>query len=267
MIAPLVLALAVAAPVSNPQQGIPGTRYTFRMTVGSDEPVVGTVREGTHRLRVDIQKHGAPDDDYLVITHDGHRVISVHPSDGEYSVVDDSVFERIAGVGLQAVSSTGVVRFRVHDAHISGERLGSGDAVAGLATEHYRLRQEYTVDVDAFGMHGDEVHQIVVTDYWVAPRAHLLPNPLIGMLSQIGTALAQSDHDFVRHSSAIRDSLFSGTPVRIVVSMTTDAKDEAGKPPAVHRFEVTEIEDANFDPAIWEIPTGLRRRSGLSFNF
>ena len=46
MIIPLMLALAVAAPRS-PQQGVPGTRYTFRMTVGSDEPVVGTVREGT----------------------------------------------------------------------------------------------------------------------------------------------------------------------------------------------------------------------------
>ena len=270
MITPLVLALAVVAPrsiVVGPQQGIPGTRYTFRMTVGSDEPIVGTVREGTHRLRVDVQKHGRPEDDYLVITHDGHRVISVHPSDGEYSVVDDSVFERIAGVGLQAVSNTGVVRFHVRDARIAGERVGDGDLVAGLSTEHYRLRQDYSVDVSAFGMHGDEVRQSVVTDYWVAPRAHLLPNPLIGMLSQIGTALAQSDPDFVRHSSAVRDSLFTGTPLRIVVTITSDAKDESGKPPSVHRFEITEIEGANFDPGIWEIPSGLHRRSGISFNF
>jgi hypothetical protein len=270
MIAPLVLALAVVAPRSTavgPQQGVPGTRYSFRMTVGSEAPIVGTVREGTHRLRVDVQKHGRPEDEYLVITHDGHRVISVHPSDGEYSVVDDSVFVRIAGVGLQAVSNTGVVRFRVHDAQISGERLGAGEAVAGLATEHYRLRQDYTVDVSPFGMHGGAVHQSVVTDYWVAARAHLLPNPLIGMLSQIGTALAQSDPDFVRRSSAVRDSLFSGTPVRIVVSISSDAKDEADKPPAVHRFEITEIEGATFDPAIWAIPAGLRRKSGISFSF
>ena len=266
MITPLLLSLALAAPLG-PQQGVPGTRYTFHMIIGSDEPIVGTVREGTHRLRVDVQKHGRPEDDYLVITHDGHRVISVHPSDGEYSVVDDSVFERIAGVGLQAVSNTGVVRFHVHDARISGERLGPGEAVAGLATMHFRLRQDYSVAVSAFGLEGHDVHQSVVTDYWVAPRADLLPNPLIGMLSQIGTALAQSDPDFVRHSSAVRDSLFSGTPLRIVVAITSDAKDEAGKPPTVHRFEITEIEGANFDPAIWAIPTGLRRTSGISFNF
>ena len=266
MITPLVLALAVAAPLS-PQQGVPGTRYTFRMTVGSDEPVVGTVREGTHRARVDIQKHRRPEDDYLVITHDGHRVISVHPSSGEYSVVDDSVFERVAGIGLQAVSGIGIVRFRVHDAHISTERLGAGETIAGFATEHYRLRQDYTVDVSPFGMHGDAVRQRVVTEYWVAPRAQLLPNPLIDMLSQIGTALAQSDPDFVRRSAAARDSLFSGTPMRIAVTITTDAKDEADKPPTVHRFEVTEIEDTTFDPAIWEVPAGLRRRSGISLNF
>ena len=266
MITPLVLALAVAAPIS-PQQGIPGTRYTFRMTIGSDEPVLGTVREGTHRARVDMQKHGAPEDDYLVITHDGHRVISVHPSSGEYSVVDDSVFERVIGIGLQAVSGTGIVRFRVHDASIRSERLGAGEEVAGFATEHYRLQQDYTVDVSAFGMRGDGVRQRVVTEYWVAPRAQLLPNPLIDMLAQVGTALAQADPDFVRRSSAARDSLFSGTPVRIAVTITTDAKDERDKPPTVHRFEVTEIEDATFDPAIWSIPAGLHRRSGISFNF
>ncbi len=266
MITPLVLSLALAAHFT-PLQGVSGTRYSFRMTVGHDVPIMGTVREGTHRARVDVLKHGGREDDYLVITHDGHRVISVHPSDGEYSVVDDSVFERIAGVGLQAVSNTGVVVFRVHDADISAERLGSGDAVAGFATEHYRLRQDYTVDVSAFGMRSDPVHQVVVTDFWVAPRAHLLPNPLIGMLSQIGTALAQSDPDFVRRSAAVRDSLFTGTPLRIVVTIATDAKDKAGKPPTVHRFEITEIEDANFDPAIWEVPTGLRRKAGISFSF
>ena len=266
MITPLVLALAVAAPIS-PQQGVPGTRYTFRMTIGSDEPVVGTVREGTHRARVDMQKHGEPEDDYLVITHDGHRVISVHPSAGEYSVVDDSVFERVAGIGLQAVSGTVIVRFRVHDAHISAERLGSGETIAGFTTERYRLRQDYTVDVSPFGMRGEPVRQWVVTDYWVAPRADLLRNPLIEMLSRIGTALAQSDPDFVRRSTAARDSLFSGTPVRIVVTISSEGKDAADKPPSVHRFEVTEIEDANFDPAIWEIPTGLRRKAGISLSF
>lgn len=263
----MIISLLLSLAVVGPQQGVPGTRYTFRMTIGSDAPVTGTVREGTHRERVDIRKHGEPEDDYLVITHDGHRVISVHPSSGEYSVVDDSVFERAIGIGLQAVSGTGVVRFRVHDAHITAERLGSGDRVAGFATEHYRLQQDYSVDVSAFGMHGEPVRQQVVTEYWVAPQAHLLPNPLIDMLSQIGTALAQSDPDFVRRSSAARDSLFSGTPLRIAVTISTNAKDETDKPPTVHRFEVTEIEDARFDPAIWEIPTGLHRREGISFNF
>lgn len=263
MIPFLVLTLALTTPL----QGLPGTRYTFRMTVGQDDPIVGTVREGAHRARVDVRTHGEDGDEYLVITHDGHRVISVHPSDGEYSVVDDSVFERVAGIGLEAVSGTGIVRFRVHDAHLRAERLGSGDDVAGFATEHYRLQQDYTVDVSAFGMRGDPVRQRVVTEYWVAPRAHLLPNPLVEMLSQLGTALAQSDVDFVRRSTALRDSLFAGTPLRIVVTVATDAKDETGKPPTVHRFEITEIENANFDPAIWEIPTGLRRTDGMSFSF
>lgn len=266
MIAPLILSLALTLP-QLPRQGVAGTRYTFRMTVGHDAPIVGTVREGPHRARVDVKQHGEDEDSYLVLTHDGHRVISIHPSEGEYSVVDDSVFERVAGIGLQAVSGTGIVRFRVHDVHISAERLGNGDEVAGYATEHYRLQQDYTVDVSAFGTRGHPVRQRVTTEYWVAPRASLLPNPLIDMLSQIGTVLAQSDPDFVRRSNAARDSLFSGTPVRIVVTIESDAEDEADKSPTVHRCEITEIESASFDPGIWEIPTGLHRKAGLSFSF
>ena len=260
---PLLLSLALAPPLA-PLQGVPGTRYTFRMSIDRDDPIVGTVREGSHRARIDLQKHGADEDSYLIITHDGHRVIAVHPSDGQYSVLDDSVFERIAGVGLQAVGNTGIVRFRVHDAQTASERLGTGEPVAGFDTEHYRLTQDYTVDVSAFGMRGEPVRQRVVTDYWVAPRAQLLRNPLIEMLSRLGTVLAQADTGFARRQSDARAALFSGSPVRIVVHTVTQAKDETDKPPSEYRLEVTAIEPGTFDPRIWDIPAGLHRREGVS---
>jgi len=264
MIAALGFLLTVAAPL----QGIQGTRYTFRMTFDRDEPIVGTVREDRHRSRIDLKKHGAEENSYLVITHDGHRVIAVRPADGEYSVLDDSAFERIVGTALQAVSSVGIVRFRVYDARISTERLGAGDSVAGLPTRHYRLTQDFTVDVSAFGAHGDPIRQHLVTDFWVSPDSRILPNPLIEMLTRLGSALGQSDPEFVRRSAAARDSLFSGTPLRVVVTATSDAKDDAGKPPSLHRLEITAIERGTFNPGIWEVPAGLHRKEGaVSWSF
>jgi hypothetical protein len=238
------------------------------MTFAHDEPVAGTVREEGHRSRIDLRKHGADESSYLVITHDGHRVISVRPADGEYSVMDDSAFERVVGIALDAVSSIGIVQFRVHDARISTERLGPGDSVAGAPTRHYRLTQDFTVDVSAFGAHSDPIRQHVVTDFWVAPDSHLLLNPLIEMLTRLGSVLGQSDPDFVRHSAAARDSLFSGTPLRVVVTSTSDAKDDVGKPPSVQRLDITAIESGTFDPGIWVVPAGLHRKEGaVSWSF
>jgi hypothetical protein len=252
--------MLLSAVVAALLQAVPGHRYTFRATFEHNERVVGTVREDGHTARIDLQDRRPGDDDDL-IAGDG-RLIVVHPDNREYSEVDDSTFERIAGIGLQAASDIGVVRFRVRDARFIPERLGPGDAVAGYPTLHLRLTEEYTIEVSAFGMGGDAVRTRVVTDYWVTAEPLLVHNPLMELLSRLGSVLGQSDPDFVRRQTDARRGLITGTPLRIVVTAWSSDRDERDPRPAVHSMEIADLVPAAVDPAIFRIPPGFTRRDG-----
>lgn len=247
-------------------QGVPGYRYTFRMTPDHGDPVVGAVREDGRDARIDFDDRRRRDHEFLLV-RDG-KLIAVHPDDGEYSIVDDSTFERIAGVGLQAAADVGVVRFRVRDARIIPERLGRGDSVAGLPTRRVRLTEEFSVEVRAFGIRADAVRMRVVTDYSVTAEPLLVHNPLIEMLSRLGSVLGQSDPAFARQQSAARRALLTGTPLKVVVTTWTSAADEHGRGPEVQTIEVSDLTRTRVDPAIFRIPEGFTRREGdFSWSF
>lgn len=241
-------------------QGVPGHRYTFRLSPDHGDALVGTVREDGRNARMDFDAPRSHGDEYLLVREG--QVIAIHPDDREYSTIDDSLFAHIAGVGLAAASDVGVVRFRVRDARFTPERLGAGDIVAGFATRRVRLTEEFTVDVRALGVWGGPVHMRVVTDYWVTDTPVVAPNPLIDMLSGLGSVLGQADPRFVRQEAAARRALFAGTPLRIVVS-TWSSEDHADRP-AVQTIEISDLAPASVDPAIFRIPAGFTRRDGQS---
>lgn len=247
-------------------QGVPGQRYTFRATFEHDDPIVGTVREDGRFARIDLEAHRGRDHEFLLVRD--AKVIAVRPDDGEYSIVDDSTFERIAGVGLQAASDVGVVRFRVRDARIVPERLGAGESVAGVPTRRVRLTEEFSVEVRAFGMGGDAVHMRVVTDYWVTAEPLLVHNPLIEMLSHLGSVLGQADPAFARQQVAARRALLTGTPLKIVATTWSSDHDARDRGPEVQTIEISDLTRTRVDPAIFRIPEGLTRREGdFSWSF
>lgn len=247
-------------------QGVPGHRYTFRMTSEHDDPIVGTVREDGRSARIDFETRRPRDREFLLVREG--TVIAVHPDEGEYSIMEDSTFERIAGVGLQAASDVGVVRFRVRDARIVPERLGPGDSIAGLPTRRLRLTEEFSVDVRAFGIRGDAVRMRVVTDFWVTTGPVLVHNPLIDMLSRLGSVLGQSDPAFARRQRAARRALLTGTPLKIVVTTWTSDRDEHDRGPEVQTIAITDLTRTRVDPAMFRIPDGLTRREGeFSWSF
>lgn len=250
-------ALLLIAGLLQAPTGVPGTRYTFNMITENDS-TAGVVREDGHRARIDFT-HGASAEDYVLVLDGGHRVVAVHPRDGDYAITDDSTFARAAAIGLRAASATGIVRFRVRDTHITPRRVGPGEPIAGLPTERYRLIQEFTVGITALGVNAETMHQVVVTDYWVSPGTSLVPNPIVELLSTIASILGQSDPEFARRSSAEREGLFRGTPLRIVV--TAHTLEEPDKV-TTQRIEITRLERATFDRTLWDIPAGLRRREG-----
>jgi hypothetical protein len=259
---PIAVLVCVACLLQTPQ-GVSGTRYSFNM-ITDDDSIAGLVREDGRRARIDLSGHGH-DRDYILILDRGHRVASIHPGESEYSMTDDSTFAHAAAIGLRAASATGIVRFRVRDMHVSSRRVGTGEPVAGLPTERFRLIQEFTVGVTALGLAGETVHQVVVTDYWVNPTLTLVPNPIIDLLSTIVSVLGQSDPEFIRRSDAERRGLFRGQPLRIVV--TSHTLEDPGKV-TTQRIEVTEIGRGTFDRAIWDIPAGFRQKEGeFSWHF
>jgi hypothetical protein len=241
-------------------QGVPGQRYTLRMTTDHGERVVATVREDGRSARIDFESRRSGGEGYIIVQ--GGQVVVVHPDKRRYSVLDDSTFVRIVGVGLQAASDVGVVRFRVRDAQFTPQRLGRSDSIAGFATQHLRLTERFTVDVSAFGMRGEAVRTRVVTDYWVTEEPRLLPNPLIEMLSRLGTVLGQSDAIFARREAAARRALVTGTPLKIVVTTWSRDRDEPDGRSEVQTIEIGDLIATTVDPAIFRIPQGFERLDG-----
>lgn len=251
------IALLLAAGLLQAPGGVPGIRYHFDL-ITKDDSTAGVVREDGRRARIDFSRGGSSDD-YILVLDGGHRVAAVHPQEGDYAVTDDSVFTRAAAIGLRAASATGIVRFDVRDFRVSSRHLGSGEPVSGLPTERYRMTQEFTVSVRAFGVAGETMHQVVVTDFWVNPSTTLVPNPIVDLLSTIASILGQADPEFSSRSSAERERLFRGTPLRIVVTAHTL---EQPHDVTTERIEIKGLERAMFDRTLWDIPAGLRRREG-----
>src|SRR2546425_332047 len=111
-----------------------------------------------------------------------------------------------------------------------------------------------------------------VTASWVSPDLRLPPNPLLELLATVETALAQRNEDFVHRSAAARAALFSGTPLKMVItsrSFDVDRGDSgrvAAGEHAVRTFEVTRVERASFDTSLFRIPEGFTRKDNpLSF--
>lgn len=256
----MILSSAVLLSLALVTQEVQGIRYTLQMTTDGDRDLVATVREANGRARIDFGDKGS----YALVTEGGRTVVFVDVEDREYSIVDDTTFERIVGSALRMVTRTGVLNIQLRDIRIVPERLGAGERIAGHATRRYRLTQDYRVFVGAFGIVSDEpIHQTVVTEYWVSPGLRLLRNPIMELLAGVETALAQRSPSFVRRSAAARDSLFRGTPLRVVVSSESSNGDREAKE---RRIEITGLEAVTLDAGIWTVPRGFRRREG-DFSF
>jgi len=250
--------------------------YTFRVSADSGAASTGTVQVYGDRARIDMagSRGAEPSGDYLLVTDSGRTVTIVNPREREYSVTDAASFEHIVATVMQALDLA-MIDAKLSDAHVSGSRLGPGDTIAGHPTERYRLRQEYSVRVGALGFKGDPEYHVVMTDYWVAPGFRLMRNPVIEMLSTTQTALAQQDRDFVRRSTATRDRLFSGTPLRIIVVAGTVDEVGASQPKAnastkasTTTIEVSDVRSADVDRGLLEVPHGYREREGrLSWRY
>lgn len=244
---------ATLAPPTRPQ-ALAGYRYQFTTSGDGIDAITGTTQVAGTRARIDLD--GRSDPQLILVDNASHTITLVYPAKREYSVIADTTFQRLVGSVLNALPA---VTVRLSDATVTGTQLGAGEVVAGHPTSRYRLVQEFTVSLGAFGIQAARLHQRVTTEYWMATDLTLPANPLITFLAQITTVLAQTDRDFAHRTAEELRPVARGTPLKIVVH--SESQEEKGKTESkTQTLQVTSITRAQIDPAQFSVPDGYTRK-------
>ena len=238
-----------------------GYVYEFRIHSDDDSPILGRATVLGDRERIEFTG-GDRAGTYLLLTDGGRTLMAVDPDKREYSTMHADDFERIVGTAMAAVDK--VMTLEVHDLRVGGQRLGDGGTIAGHATQHGRLVQDYTVKIGVLGFTENTRHH-VVTDYWVTDEVQLPRNPLFGLFASLPTVLAQNDGDFVKRAEAGRKALVgSGTPLRVVVESTSQKKDGAEQSRTA--VEITSLSRATPSAALFAVPSGYRQKADFNWS-
>lgn len=247
-----IVPLLLAAAASGQKAGTaPGYRYTFTFSGDGTDPVSGTTWATGQRSRIDID--GQSDPQYILVDNAAHTVILVYPQRQEYSVVSDTTFQRLVGTVL---ASLPVVNITLSDTQVSDTALGAGETIAGHPTDRYQVTQGFTVSVGAFGFQAVGMRQRVTTEYWMARDLKLPSNPLVTLLSQLTTVLAQNDRDFAHRSAVALRPVTRGTPLRVVVHSESRTGDKGDVTSRTQTLQVVSIAPAQVDLSRFAVPAG-----------
>ncbi|MCC7052622.1 MAG: hypothetical protein IT355_05100 [Gemmatimonadaceae bacterium] len=266
-------AAAPAATTALAPRAMPTGRYEFTRTDDDGDVTTGAVVWSGQQLRIDLDRNRNRSrrgnanaavsnrrGEYTLVDFATSTVRTVKPEEREISEMPLATFEQIIGKALGMVGS--VVQMQVRDAGILAKEVGPGGQVAGVATEQFRVIEEYNVRIGVFGMNAEEKHHRVVTDYWVPTEASLPRNPLFELLMRSASAVAQQDAVHQVNVSRARSALFRGAPVKVVV--TVHESGEAQKRSAI---EITSLTPQVPDAALFAVPAGYRvKKNDLSFS-
>jgi len=236
--------------------------YTFVTTDENGSISSGTVRVHSGRTRIDMDDRKRSDD-YILLTDNGTRMMSVHPDRREVDEISSPSFEHIVGTSLRMVSP--MVKFSVQDPRISFSRVGTGEKMLGYSTEQIRLTEQFDVHIRAMGFDAGTEHHTVVTDFWVSPGLDLGNNPLLALIEHTSTAMAQTDRNFVQDEASVRAQALQGTPLRTVVR-ETNSDDKGVSKSKTHSIDITSVRIGPQPAALFEIPSGYRMKSGVNID-
>ena len=261
-------AQAAAAPLA--PRMLPAGRYEFTSTDDDGDISAGTVSWIGQKMRIDMDskterrrgnRRGAAatvnvssrrdKGDYILVDFATNTVRTVKPDQREISELPLATFEQIIGKALGMVGS--VVQMQVRDAGIVANDIGAGGQVAGLPTRQYRMIEEYNVRIGVFGMNAEEKHHRVVTDYWVPTGAGVPRNPVVELMMRASSALAQQDATHQANVSRARSALFTGVPVKAIVTVT-----ETGEGTKRSSVEITSLSTQAPDASLFVLPRGYR---------
>ncbi len=246
-------ALLLTAAVVSAQQPS-AYSYDFRAKGDHDmDGITGTVRVSGGRARIDVDDRTG-DDQYLLVSGDGETVTIVKPHDRTYTVFNSDDFAHIASLGIRAAGKA--VTMKLRDSNFETERLGAGDKIAGHATQHVRVTENWTMEVGAMGF-TTPVRQTVEMEYFFDPTLKLARNPLMEIVASAMTVLPSTDAGFAARSDSVRRSLVRGTPLRTVI---TEREDNGRESRTV--LEVTKIGSERVADADLKVPAGYTKKDG-----
>jgi hypothetical protein len=228
--------------------------YDFRAKGDYDmDGIIGTVRVNGGRARIDVQDRNG-DGQYLLVSADGQQVTVVRPREREFTTFNADEFSHIASLGLRAAGKA--ITMKLRNSNFETQRLGAGEKIAGRATQHVKVTENWTMEVGAMGF-TTPVRQTVELDYFYDPTLKLARNPLMEIIASAMTVMPSSDLEFVARSDSVRHSLVRGTPLRTVI---TEHEDNGRESRTV--LEVTKIGSDKVDESELKVPAGYTRKDG-----
>ena len=230
--------LIAARPLAAPMAG--GTTYEFIVHTQSDrmgnkESVImrGKGTFAGSDGRIDILETAAQGNSsmfggkgsYFLMLDGGKKMMLVDPANKQYMEWDAAGM--FAGMSKMMNAMSGLVKMEMSDVKIESHNLGAGETIQGYKTVHYRMVQNYTMNVKVFGRSSKSRNE-TTTDYYFAPALRGLANPFVSN----GQALAGSSDmfnnpDYKSQMAAAQSRIEYGVPVKTVI--TTVRTDEKGK--------------------------------------
>src|SRR6476620_2714839 len=258
--------LLAAKPLSAPMAG--GTTYEFIVhstsSANGDKEMVMMRGRGTFAGtdgRIDILEAGpqggtntfGSKGSYFLVLDAGKKMILVDPTNKQYMQWD--MANMIAGMSKMVNAVGGLVKMEMSDIKSDAQDLGPGETIQGYATHHYRMTQNYTMNVKMFGR-SSKSRSESTTDYYFAPALRALSNPFVSNSQAWASSFDMFNNpDYKTQMQAASAKIQYGVPVKTVIK--TVATDEKGKvTTSTVTSEMVNFRNTDVPSSTFAIPAG-----------
>jgi len=161
----------------------------------------------------------------------------------------------IAGMSKMVNAVGGLVKMEMSDIKIDAQDLGPGETIQGYATHHYRMTQNYTMNVKMFGR-SSKSRSESTTDYYCAPALRALSNPFVSNSQAWASSFDMFNNpDYKTQMQAASAKIQYGVPVKTVIK--TVATDEKGKvTTSTVTSEMVNFRNTDVPSSTFAIPAG-----------
>jgi hypothetical protein len=228
--------------------------------------IVGHAVGSADKVRMDLTMKGAgaqttplaADGTMSMILTDSGKTVTYLDTKG-------SRYIRMRPADMLAQSQQMGVKMDFSNTKATVDSLGTGPAILGHPTTHYRIGTGMTMNVDAMGQH-QTVTIATTSDYYYATDIKGSVNPFSSFSgADMASALTGSNKDFAEKMKAAQAKLPKATPLKATSSATMTI---AGMPSRVTNTDavVTGIKWVAADPKAFEVPAGYKALDMSSLN-